>query len=170
LLPDHGACPETADWRSIHLADRAVRFARPLRLDLGGIAKGYAVDLALAALAGTDATVNAGGDLAMTCWQGRDVEIRTPGSDGRSTITLPMENRSLATSAAYYLAGDHVILNPSSLDPLDRRDSASVFACSCMVADALTKVVLLSPEPLPVLTRFDAQGIIIGLDGRISRL
>jgi thiamine biosynthesis lipoprotein len=169
LLPDHGACPDAADWRSIHLADHSARFARPLRLDLGGIAKGYAVDLALTALDGTDATVNAGGDLAMTRWQGRDVEVRTPGSNGRATMTLPMENRSVATSAAYYLEDEHVILDPGNLEPLVRRDSASVFAESCMLADALTKVVLLSPEPSTALARFGAQGIIISLEGKISR-
>ncbi len=170
LLPDHGDCPEAADWRSIRLTGHTVRFARPLRLDFGGIAKGYAVDLAIAALSGADAIVNAGGDLAMNRWQGRDVEIRTPASNGRSTFVVPMENRSVATSAAYYLGEEHVILNPGNLEPLACRDSASVFAESCMVADALTKVLLLSPDPFPVLAQFDAQGIIIGLDGKISRL
>jgi thiamine biosynthesis lipoprotein len=170
LLPDHGACPEGADWRAIHLTSQGVRFDRPLHLDLSGIAKGYAVDLALAVLMETDATVNAGGDLAMSRWQGRDVEIRTPDSGGRATITLPMENRSLATSAAYYLAGDHVILRPGTLEPLARKDSASVFADSCMVADALTKVALLSPDPSPLMNHFGATALIISLEGGLRRI
>jgi thiamine biosynthesis lipoprotein len=172
VLPDHGSCPENpADWRSIHLGDESVRFDQALRLDLGGIAKGYAVDLALAVIGDdVEATVNAGGDLAMTHWRGRDVEIRTPASDGRATLSVPMENRALATSAAYYLESEHVILHPGNLKPLERKDSASVFASSCMAADALTKVVLLLPDPAPVLRRFDAQGLVIDLEGTIVRL
>jgi thiamine biosynthesis lipoprotein len=172
LLPDHGNCAEkNATWSSIHLGLDSVRFDHPLRLDLGGIAKGYAVDLALAAIGDdVDATVNAGGDLAMNRWEGRDVAVRTPASNGRATVTLPMERRALATSAAYFLAGDHVILHPKTLAPSTRKDSASVFAASCMTADALTKVLLLLDDSAPVLRKFDAVGIIISLEEKLIRL
>jgi FAD:protein FMN transferase len=172
LLPDHGNPASTiASWDAVILTETSVQFSVPLQIDLGGIAKGYAVDRALDVIGNeVDATVNAGGDLAMTRWQGRDVEIRTPGSSGRDTLTMPMENRSLATSAAYFLENQPVILNPHDRRPFAGKQSASVFADSCMVADALTKVALLLPEPAVVLYHFDASGFIIGLEGGVKRL
>ena len=45
-LPDHGiACSIEATWQDIEIEDDQVFFRRPLMVDLGGIAKGYAVDL-----------------------------------------------------------------------------------------------------------------------------
>ena len=56
-----------ASWRDIALeGNSTVRFRRPLWIDLGGIAKGYAVDRALTAMAlapGVRCCINAGGDL-----------------------------------------------------------------------------------------------------------
>ncbi|AEJ44787.1 FAD:protein FMN transferase [Alicyclobacillus acidocaldarius] len=62
-------CSPDATFRDVDLdpARQAVRTRRPLLLDLGAVAKGYAVDLALARLRGAlldGALVNAGGDLA----------------------------------------------------------------------------------------------------------
>src|SRR5690606_6452766 len=61
---------DTASWRDIVLEDEnRVRFQKPLWIDLGGIAKGYAVDRALAAMGlGKDiqVCVNAGGDLRVS--------------------------------------------------------------------------------------------------------
>jgi FAD:protein FMN transferase len=172
LLPDHGNAAECfSNWSAVLLTETSVEFSAPLQIDLGGIAKGYAVDRALYVIGDdVDVTVNAGGDLAMTRWQGRDVEIRTPGSGGRDTITMPMENRSLATSAAYFLEDQHVILDPRDRRPFAGKQSASVFASSCMVADALTKVALLMPDPAAIVWNFDASGIIIGLEGVVKRL
>src|SRR5258708_6648865 len=66
--PDSRYRPDPhADWRDIELGeDFSVRFRRPLWIDLGGIAKGYAVDRAIEKLqrhGATQACVNAGGDL-----------------------------------------------------------------------------------------------------------
>ena len=172
LLPDHGNPANLiSSWDAVILTENSVQFSAPLKIDLGGIAKGYAVDRALDVIGSeVDATVNAGGDLAMTRWQGRDVEIRTPGSGGRDTVRMPMENRSLATSAAYFLEDQHVIIDPHDRRSFAGNQSASVFASSCMVADALTKVALLLPDPAAVLWIFDATGFIIGLEGVVKRL
>ena len=172
LLPDHGnPANAISSWDAVVLTETSVRFLGPLKIDLGGIAKGYAVDRALCVIGDeVDATVNAGGDLAMTRWQGRAVEIRTPGSDGRATVTMPMENRSLATSAAYFLEGQPAIIDPRDRRPYTGKQSASVFAQSCMVADALTKVVLLMPDPASVVENFGASGFVIGLEGAVKRL
>ncbi len=172
LLPDHGnLTDQTSRWNSVVLQESSIRFLEPLKIDLGGIAKGYAVDCALAVIGhGMDATVNAGGDLAMTHWQGRDVEIRTPGSGGRATVRKAMENRAIATSAAYYLGDQQVIIDPHDGCPFPGKQSISIFSKSCMVADALTKVALLMPNPASVIRDFDATGFIISLEGEVNRL
>ena len=60
-------CDAKANWRDIVLEkNQAVRFRRKVIVDLGGIAKGFAVDRAVAVLRRTGASagiVNAGGDL-----------------------------------------------------------------------------------------------------------
>jgi thiamine biosynthesis lipoprotein len=69
----------------------------PLRLDLGGIAKGYAVDRALAALRAAGCRrglVNAGGDLAVFGADGHCVVIRNHGRDS----IVELNNAALATS------------------------------------------------------------------------
>ncbi len=172
LLPDHGNTVKGyADWSSVSLTENSIRFSAPLQIDLGGIAKGYAVDRALHVLgSGVDATVNAGGDLAMAHWPGRDVEIRTPASGGRETVRVPMENCALATSATYYLAGEQVILDPYYMRPFPGKQSVSIFAKSCMIADALTKAALLMPDPARALREYGASGIIISLEGHLKRV
>jgi FAD:protein FMN transferase len=119
----------------------------PLALDLGGIAKGYAVDCAIEALltAGCAAGfVNAGGDLRLFGAQRETILLRhTEGA----CEPLSLENTALAVSDAdsrrrpaehrgYYLrriAGGAA------------RRFAAVLAPTAAVADALTKCVLLDP-------------------------
>ncbi len=68
LLPDHGGPPPLAHGTADDIAIAAGRalLRKPLRITLDGIAKGFAVDRAVAAMRGHGATagwVNAGGDL-----------------------------------------------------------------------------------------------------------
>jgi len=67
LLPARLRRRAQGDWRDVVLLrGRRVRFTRPLAIDLGGIAKGFAVDAAISSLRSssvTSASVNAGGDL-----------------------------------------------------------------------------------------------------------
>jgi thiamine biosynthesis lipoprotein len=129
-------------WREIEIEENEVRFRRPLTVDLGGIAKGYAVDLAVAALQGAGASqgcVNAGGDLRLFGPSSEWVALRTdlPGS-----ADLPA-----------------VLLSEGSLASSRRRSRfACVAAESCVLADALTKVVLACGKRADaVLKRFSAQ-------------
>jgi FAD:protein FMN transferase len=116
---------------------------RPLRIDLGGIAKGYAVDRALMALrAGGchSALVNAGGDLAVFGDRSHPVVIKREA--GGSVVEL--KNAALATSDVCGAA------KPSEhrgyYHGVDRRDirsgSVSISAANAAIADALTKCLL----------------------------
>jgi FAD:protein FMN transferase len=127
-----------------------VEFSSPdMAIDLGGIAKGYAVDRAVAALRDwgvTDALVNAGGDLYAL---GRSADgdpwnVGIRAADGVSlTGTLTLQDRAVATSGDYeqfFESGGqryHHLLDPATAAP--RRaltHSLTVAADSCMGADA----------------------------------
>jgi FAD:protein FMN transferase len=126
----------------------------PLALDLGGIAKGFAIDCAVEALreAGCAAgSVNAGGDLRLFGARPETILLRRADHSYRPHV---LENAALAVSdldeprrppehRGYYVRG---------VDG-DRRDAAgaiprhaAVLAADAMRADALTKCVLLCPE------------------------
>ena len=142
----------SASWRDIELRGHRVRFARPLALDLGGIAKGYAVDCAVAALrdAGVDrACVNAGGDLRVFGDQSETVHVRTGGRHGALLALCAITDGAVATSA---YGGQRVsaggrfatpLIDPRVRLPVMSTRTVSVVAPTCMIADALTKVVAL---------------------------
>ncbi len=175
LLPRHAGFPDTPlpDWRAIELdGDRVrcpdgarVRYARPLLVDLSGIAKGYAVDVALAALRADGvhaAMVNAGGDLAHFGEPALPVHVRLP---HRPTHTVPLaalRDGAAATSANYFQPG--ALRHPGSGETMCTHRSVTVLASDCMTADALTKVVAADATRAPqVLARYAAQAIV--LDG-----
>ena len=132
----------------IELLDgRFIRLHRPLWIDLGGIAKGYAVDRAVAILQSAGASqicVNAGGDLRVAGEREEIVHLR----DANGNIGLrAVEIRDAALA--------------SSVIP-DTTRRASVVAPQCIVADALTKVVLYADAKttLKALTHFGAQACV----------
>ena len=136
-------------FADIIIEDNEVRFTRPVLLDLGGIAKGYAVDQAINAVDDSiNITVNAGGDLRMRPWRGNQVEVRHPRSPHSEFIQIRMKNCALATSAAYYSENGILIIakDPSRSVSPDKNISVSVFAKDCLLADALTKVAYLNPH------------------------
>jgi FAD:protein FMN transferase len=159
-------------WRDVDLSGRCrVRFARPVRLDLGGIAKGYAVDRAVHALqsAGVEnILVNAGGDLRIAGHWTQNLRLRHPQAPHLSADVLTLGNAALATSAAYYsrrrLSFGEVsaLLDPRSARPYIENGSVSVRAADCMSADALTKVVLFATPKFAeqALAACDAQAFV----------
>lgn len=152
--PPGAPSPDSAaSWRDIELMEGGrVRFHRPLWVDLGGIAKGYAVDRAIARLApdlGVRWVVNAGGDLRVAGHGAERVLLRTEWPAAEAAM-VELENASLASSSGRGRAGsaDRQIVGPH-LDGRHRRTVGarrfvSVIAAECAVADALTKVVLAS--------------------------
>jgi thiamine biosynthesis lipoprotein len=150
--PGSGSARDAGGWRDIEMIDgNAVRILRPLRLDLGGIAKGYAVDLAVRTLQelGIDhIAVNAGGDLRIAGPRSQSIQLRHPQTPSRLAHTVTLHNASLATSAAYYsrrLAQGRAVsalIDPRRGGSYAGNRSISVRACECMIADALTKIVL----------------------------
>jgi thiamine biosynthesis lipoprotein len=142
-------------------------------LDLGGIAKGYAVDCAIQALkvAGVNgALVNAGGDLR--CFgQAQAIQVRHPDEPGSIVALGRVQDAAVATSAGYFSQreSEQGTLEPL-VDPTNQRctrwqGSISVVAPDCMTADALTKIVRLAPDrAAAILAEPGAQTIV--LDGQ----
>ena len=171
--PDRRAC-----YRDIELLPQGrVRFCRPLQIDLGGIAKGFAVDRAVEALraAGVPAgVVNAGGDLRVFGPRSERVHVRAPAHPALLLTLTELRNQAVATSSAYAsrrcLRGRWV---SPFIDPLRRRPclrawSVSVKGETALLADGLTKVLLLGgPEALPTLRGFGAEGFIVSGLGRV---
>ncbi|HTS52245.1 MAG TPA: FAD:protein FMN transferase [Burkholderiales bacterium] len=145
---DRRAC-----WRDVHLLPgQRVRLARRLCIDLGGIAKGFAVDRAVDYLRGRGVRaglVNAGGDLrafGSVAWR---IHVRHPADPGTLIPFADIVSGALATSAGYF---SRRVQRGTALSPvidgvrrtaINPAFSASVAASSCMLADGLTKLVLL---------------------------
>ena len=174
LLPGAGPpCDPAADWRAIELLPGGrIRYARPVRVDLGGIAKGYAVDLAVRSLQENGLEhiiVNAGGDLRVAGSETHRVLLRTPSQPWRAEHPLYLRDGALATSANYFsrrtdaTASVSALVNPRDRVPYLGPHSVSVRASECIVADALTKVVLFAPSEIAeaALASFDAQAYVI---------
>lgn len=137
----------SGDWRAIRLDRQQLFFERPLQMDLGGIAKGYAVDCAFSKISPEiDLAIEAGGDLRLRPWQGQMIALRNP------DCTMPlfeteMLAAAVATSGHYFNEGVQRVIDRKTGLPTAGSHSVSVFASSCMLADALTKVGLLCPNP-----------------------
>lgn len=128
--------------------DAQVRLRRPLLIDLGGIAKGFAVDGAVEALreAGVSrGIVNAGGDLRVFGDIQAPVALRAADWSGLSA-SLMLRDCALATSSNLH-ARRTARGERSAHVGRHRRavlcdDVVAVQAPSAMIADALTKVVM----------------------------
>ena len=158
------AARELVGWKNVVLDEKAhtVRLLKPgMRLDLGGIAKGYAADEGLAVLKKqgiTRALVAAGGDIA--------VSGPPPGADGWKIAIAPLKDDAgdegpymVLHDAAVSTSGDaeqyaeidgkrysHIV-DPKTGIGLLGRMSATVVAPHGVVADSHTKIVcVLGPE------------------------
>ena len=155
----------------VHFLDsELITSSKPLCLDLGGIAKGFAVDKAVESLI-TDGIksgcVNAGGDLRVFGKSPRSIQIRNPNLPSQLIDIGSLQNGAIATSGLYFTNRDQEqshIINPFTQDESEAHinfsGSYSILANECVYADALTKVLALSNgHDHPCLNHFSAQAI-----------
>ena len=149
------------------LPGHKVRFTRRLRLDLSGIAKGFAVDRALDRLrrSGLRAIVNAGGDLRVFGPEAEPIAMRDPDQPHAMRPLGALSNGAFATSAPYYSEheGYWSVRDPARGTSPRRYRSVSVLAPTCLRADALTKVVWVRGVEAvrPLLARLRAEAIVL---------
>lgn len=155
------------------LAPDLIKSSRPVCLDLGGIAKGFAVDMAVRVLKSegvASGTVNAGGDLRVFGKNSFPIQIRNPELPDELIKVGSLENGAIATSSLYFAKRDgqkSYIINPLarhySEAHAEVHGSFSMLAKECIYADALTKVLALSNnEHHPCFNHFSAQALRIG--------
>jgi thiamine biosynthesis lipoprotein len=140
-----------------------VRKLQPAWIDLGGIAKGYAVDVAVEALqraGAVEGCVNAGGDVRVFGDCDWPIAMRDPRAPQRMHSQVRLCDEALATSANYF--SPRSLVDGRDGTPMTAPRSISVRAPRCAVADALTKVVMASGDAVhPALTQWRATAFII---------
>jgi thiamine biosynthesis lipoprotein len=144
-------------------------------IDLGGIAKGFAVDRAIAVLRDHDVPqglVNAGGDLAAF---GRDavvVSLRDPREPRRIMGHVEIDGGALASSGRRvdpfecWETKETEVIDVRTSRPARAAIGATVRAGRCMIADALAKVVIVAGEAAAsVLAEYSASALFVSPNG-----
>ncbi len=172
--------------RFVRVDSAAVRFTRTgMQLDLGGIAKGYALDRAAAVLEthGVRRALLdfAGQALALDAPPGLDawpVVIDDPRRPrARPLAVVPLVRASVATSSqrerTVTRGGRRVghILDPRSGRPVRRTRQASAFAARAVDADALATAAFVAGagDAAQIATRAHASVLVVAHDGRVTR-
>jgi thiamine biosynthesis lipoprotein len=147
-------------------------------VDLGGIAKGFAVDRAVEALKNNGVTagiVNAGGDLRTFGAASQLVYVRHPAEPRRFTGAVRLRDGALATSGVYFqrrrFRGKYLgpLIDGRTGRSVLELTSVSVAAAECMTADALTKIVFaLREEAAGLVAQYCADALLIERDGARS--
>lgn len=173
-LVERGALPAPLDaptpdpaasWRDVLiLPDGRVRFAGPLWLDFGGVAKGHAVDAALAAMALPETArvvIEAGGDLRVAGPGPEMIRLAVPAKKAVPVVALEDGALASSTSAQIWGARFAAHVHGRTRRAVGTNSFAAVAAPTCAVADALTKPVLaLGARAEPLLRRHGAQAYI----------
>ena len=176
---------ELIDYRFVELDQAAgtVFFREQgVRINLGGIAKGYVVERGVGILRSSGVSngiVTAGGDSRLLGdrrgkpWM---VGIRDPRNEGELAISVPLEDEAISTSGDYerfFVEGDtryHHIIQPSTGEPASGVHSATVFGPDAVITDALsTSVFVMGVDQglRLIATLPDYESIVIDAEGRI---
>lgn len=173
------------DYRLVELNkhDGTVRYLRDgVRINLGGIAKGYAVErgIEIAKRQGVQhARVTAGGDTRLLGdrrgipWM---VGIQNPRDAEKVAVTIPLENDAISTSGDYerYFEEQgeryHHIIVPSTGAPAGEVQSATIIGPDAVITDALSTSVFVMgvDQGLRLISTLpDYEGIVIDADGQM---
>jgi thiamine biosynthesis lipoprotein len=175
---------DTSDWKQIIIEEesRSIQMPHGMRLDLGGVAKGWAAHQAMQRLMEFGPTlVDAGGDIAISGSQSDGqpwlVDIADPLQVQEKLDMLALDKCGVATSGIdhrRWLKGDN--LNHHIIDPRTQRTartdlaSVTVIAQNVIQAEAAAKTVMIlgSQKGLEWLEdRSGLSGVLAGQDGRL---
>jgi thiamine biosynthesis lipoprotein len=155
-------------FRHVRLEGERIRLEPGTALDLGGIAKGYAVDLALGALreAGAQgALVDLGGSSIAGLGQPLRLELRDP-DGGAPLASFVVDDGAVSTSGGDQRPGH--ILDPRSGRTAQGVVETTVVAGTAMEADGLSTAVFVlgAEQGLALLLERRAEGAIVTRAGR----
>ncbi|HJV67539.1 FAD:protein FMN transferase [Ideonella sp.] len=155
IAPDEAALAaarESIGWQELLLDAQAgtLRFGRPgMRIDLGGFAKGHAVDRCIAILRErgiAHAMVSAGGDShVLGDRRGRPwmIAVRDPRREGGVVAVLPLEDAAISTSGDYERFFERAgVRHHHLIDPRTGRSAAGVRSVTIVADDGLTTEAL----------------------------
>jgi FAD:protein FMN transferase len=173
------------NWRNMLLDEEhhTVRFEHPgMRIDLGGIGKGYAVDRGIEILKARGiqrALVTAGGDSRIIGDRmGRPwlVAVRHPDNPNKVVTRIPLSDSAVSTSGDYERYFDeggvryHHIIDPHTGHSASKVRSATVLAPTATQTDGMSKTAfVLGPEKaLEIINRLpEYDAVFILPDGRV---
>ncbi|HET9331801.1 MAG TPA: FAD:protein FMN transferase, partial [Steroidobacteraceae bacterium] len=173
------------NWHNLLLDEKnhTVRFEHAsMRIDLGGIGKGYAVDHGIAILKARGvkhAVVTAGGDTRIIGdHMGRPwlVAIRHPDDPGKVVTRIPLSDSAMSTSGDYERYFDengvryHHIIDPRTGHSASKVRSATVLAPTATQTDGMSKTAfVLGPEKaLEIINRMpEYDAVFVCPDGRV---
>ena len=174
---------EAIDYRHIKLEDNRIRFAHgSVRIDLGGIAKGYAVDRAaeIVAQCGIDrAMVSAGGDSRIIGDRGGQpwiIGIQNPRDPTGIALRLPLSDSAISTSGDYerffieHSDRVHHIIDPATGRSAKKSWSTTVTGPDAMTTDALSTTIFImgAVKGLALIESLDGiDAIIIDSAGKV---
>ncbi|OGW50720.1 MAG: thiamine biosynthesis protein ApbE [Nitrospirae bacterium RBG_19FT_COMBO_58_9] len=185
-LAELEALKSLLDLHALHadVREQTIYLEKPgMRIDVGGIGKGYAADQAVTAMkkAGALAGVVAlSGDIK-TFGQLPDgrkfpVGIQHPRKEGEVLAFIDLQDEAISTAGDYerFFERDgvryHHILDPKTLQPARGCQSVTVIAKEGVWADGLdTGIFVMGPERgMELVERLpDVEAIIVGADGRL---
>jgi FAD:protein FMN transferase len=162
---------------------QTVKFTQPgVRIDLGGIAKGYAVDRGIALLQAkgvTHALVTAGGDSRVIGDRfGKPwiIGIRHPDDKEKVIAEIPLSDTAFSTSGDYERYFDengqryHHIIDPKTGHSASKVRSATIIAPTATETDGLSKTafVLGPDEAMRIYNKLqNVDAILVAPDGRV---
>ena len=170
------------DYKNIILNERnqTLEFKREsMALDLGGIAKGYALDRAIKVLQGRgikEALINAGGDIRVMGERVWKVGLQHPRKGKEVLAVIRLKDQAIATSGDYqrYFIKEgkryHHVINPETGYPVTECMSVTIIGPEAIPVDVLaTGVFILGPEKgLELIESLKGvEGIIIDAQGRV---
>jgi thiamine biosynthesis lipoprotein len=163
--------------------DSTIRFAEEgVRINLGGIAKGYAVErgiIVLREFGVSHARVTAGGDtrlLGDRRGQPWMVGVQNPRDQEQLAVTIPLENEAISTSGDYerFFVEDgeryHHIIEPSTGQPAGEVRSTTIIGPDAVLTDALSTAVFVMgvDQGLRLIATLpDYEGIVIDAEGKM---
>ena len=163
FIPGESTIRKTAslvNYRNIEIKDHTVRLKnRGMAINVGGLAKGYAVDRAISILRSkvSSGIVNAGGDLYAFGQKSKQnswtIGLQHPRKPQDLLAAFAVKNQAIATSGDYqrYFMKDgvryHHIFDPQTGRPARLMISTTIITTEVMDADALaTAVFVMGPD------------------------
>jgi thiamine biosynthesis lipoprotein len=174
----------TVTYRDIIIdeQERTLYLQKPLVIDLGAVAKGFAIDLAANELKEFEGfIVNAGGDLFAggvddnaNVWK---IGIQHPEHKDRIIQTVEISNEAICTSGSYErksakVNGMHHLIDPKTKQSPNDWVSCSIIAPFAMLADAFSTAAFLldGDSGKALIEQADLKGLLITPELQIVRI